>query len=111
MADGALLRATAKRAAPSAKQITSYPPADKTIERVSRTAGSSSTTKISPRGAHFSPMCPSSIAVKNDAHAPNGTALVQIRRGHICKGARPSAQVAPGRYALLSQGATSVESL
>src|SRR3954469_20150780 len=49
MQDGVLLRATARSAAPSAKQITSYPPADKTIERVSRTAGSSSTTKISPR--------------------------------------------------------------
>src|SRR5215831_17777886 len=54
---GVRFLATANSAAPSAKQITSYPAADNTIDRVSRTAGSSSTTKISPREAGFSTMC------------------------------------------------------
>src|ERR1700694_5349212 len=72
MQEGVLLRATANSAAPSAKQITWWPPADRTIERVSRTAGSSSTTNISPLEKAFSVIL-SSIDGETDAHSSNRT--------------------------------------
>src|SRR6516225_2815073 len=67
IAAGVRLRATSSNAAPSAKQITSYPPVDRITKSVSRMAGSSSTTKISPREPSLSVMC-HRPELKHDTH-------------------------------------------
>src|SRR5882724_2840685 len=65
------------------------------MESVSRTAGSSSTTKISPRETGFSAMFHRPCVVKPDAHSNNGTQVhTGSKRTRICTGRSLNAQVA-----------------
>src|SRR5882672_10058108 len=65
------------------------------MESVSRTAGSSSTTKISPRERAFSAMFHLPCMVKRDAHSDIGTQHTTLsKRTRICTGRSLNAQVA-----------------
>src|SRR6267154_2888298 len=65
------------------------------MESVSRTAGSSSTTKISPREKVFSAMFHRPYVVKRDAYVNNRTWLrTGAKRTRICTGRSLTAQVA-----------------